>query len=89
MKEQLERVIRKIILPHYSEIDDIDIELMEWEVGYQTYVLTYILPDDTYGYRERKTIGKETFELWDLLSPNNKDTLTLFFKDFDQWKKSQ
>jgi hypothetical protein len=94
MKEQLERVIRKIILPQYPKIEDVDIDRILWnrrsegnDYDYD-YHLTYIVRDDAYSYSERRSIGKETYSLWDLLSPNDGDNLNIQFKNFETWKNS-
>jgi hypothetical protein len=70
MEEQLERVIRKIILPQYPKIEDVRVESAVSDDNKTTYAVFYTIRTDySNNYNESKIIH-ETISLFNMLAPN-------------------
>lgn len=76
MEENLERVLRKIVLPMFDRLSDVSVTKMGTTYG--TYVVTYLI-NDRIDYHDSFTIEKETKSLFDMLAPERGTTFMVRF----------
>lgn len=81
MKEQLERVIRKIILPHYPQITGFEVESIYGSHGSSitTYYIRYFYNFEDNLMGDGDKLRKDTITLFKMLSPDGKSTIYVIY----------
>lgn len=82
MRENLQKVLRKIVLP----INDRLVDVMVSQMGMgEIYVITYII-NDRIDYGDAYEIESETRSLFNMLSPNKHEDFFVQYKMVDDLK---
>lgn len=82
MRENLQKVLRKIVLP----INDRLVDVMVSQMGMgEIYVITYII-NDRIDFSDAYKIESETRSLFNMLSPNKHEDFIVQYKMVDDLK---
>ena len=77
MEENLERVLRKIVLPLFDRLSDVKVTKMGRTND--TYVITYFI-NDRIDYSDGFIIEKETKSLFDMLGPEKGESFIVQYR---------